>query len=69
LEACIGKDPQGHQGTGKKKDGDDFTSRPPFFFKKSGMFEVIIKRNALTKTLGIHKVCNNQVKVTNNPSQ
>jgi hypothetical protein len=39
------------------------------FKKKSGMFEVIIKRNALTKTLGIHKVCNNQVKVTNNPSQ
>jgi hypothetical protein len=71
LEACIGKDPQGHQGIGKKRDRDDFTSRPLFQRrrKKGVMFEVIIKRNALTETLGIHRVCNNQVKVTNSPSQ
>jgi hypothetical protein len=64
-EACIGKDPQGHQGIGKKRDRDDFTSRPLFQRrrKKGVMFEVIIKRNALTETLGIHRVCNNQVKV------
>jgi hypothetical protein len=70
LEAYIGEDLQGHQRTSKKRDGDDFTSRLPFQRrKKSGMFEVIIERNALIETLGIHRVCNNQVKVTNNPSR
>jgi hypothetical protein len=31
--------------------------------------EAIIKRNALTKTLGKHRVCGNQLKVTHSPSQ
>jgi hypothetical protein len=30
--------------------------------------EAIIRRNALAKTLGKHRVCGSQVKVTNNPS-
>ena len=45
LEACIGDGHQGHHEVGKKKDGDDFTSRPPLPNKrKSGVFEASKKR-------------------------
>jgi len=37
--------------------------------QKNWNVKVVIKRNALIETLGIHRVCNSQVKVTNNPSQ
>jgi hypothetical protein len=40
LEACIGESQGGHQGIGKRRDGDYFSSRPPFPKKgKSGVFE------------------------------
>jgi hypothetical protein len=40
LEACIGEGPHGHQGTCKKRDEDDFTSRLSFSKKReNGMFE------------------------------
>jgi hypothetical protein len=40
LKACIGECPHGHQGTCKKRDEDDFTSRSLFSKKgENGMFE------------------------------
>jgi hypothetical protein len=40
LEACIGESQGGHQGIGKKRDEDYFSSRPPLPKKrKSGVFE------------------------------
>jgi hypothetical protein len=40
LEACIGESQGGHQGIGKKRDGDYFSGRPPLPKKgKSGVFE------------------------------
>jgi hypothetical protein len=47
VEACIGKGQQGHQGIGKRRDGDYFSGRPPFLKKgKSGVFEQYKKRGS-----------------------
>jgi len=47
LGACIGKGPLG-DGTCKKRDGDDVTSRPPFLkMRKSGMFEASLRNGTI----------------------
>jgi hypothetical protein len=48
LEACIGESQGGHQGIGKKRDGDYFSGRPPLPKKgKSGVFEQYRKKGSL----------------------
>jgi hypothetical protein len=48
LEACIGESQGGHQGIGKKRDGDYFSGRPPLSKKgKSGVFEQYRKKGSL----------------------
>jgi hypothetical protein len=48
LEAYIGEGQQGHQGTGKKRDRDYLSSKPPLLKKgKSGVFEQYRKKRAL----------------------
>jgi len=48
LEACIGESQGGHQGIGKRRDGDYFSGRPPLLKKgKSGVFERYRKKGSL----------------------
>lgn len=48
LEACIGERHGGHQSMGKKRDGDFFSSRPPFPKKgKSGGYDQYRKKRSL----------------------
>jgi hypothetical protein len=49
LEAYIEESQQGHQGTGKKRNEDYFSSRPPLSKKgKSRVFEQYKKKGTLT---------------------
>jgi hypothetical protein len=48
LKACIGESQGGHQGMGKKRDGDYFSGRSPLPKKgKSGVFEQNRKKGSL----------------------
>jgi hypothetical protein len=48
LKACIGESQGGHQGMGKKRDGDYFSCRPPLPKKgKSVVFEQNRKKGSL----------------------
>jgi len=48
LETCIRESQGGHQGIGKKRDGDYFSGRPPLPKKgKGGMFKQYRKKGSL----------------------